>query len=48
MGQEPEAVVVPPGGGTFFGNVEFLARSDDTSRFNLGIITLDPHSEPDN
>jgi len=45
MGEAPEAIVVPPGGGTFFGNVEFLARSEDTSRFNLGIITLDPNSD---
>jgi mannose-6-phosphate isomerase-like protein (cupin superfamily) len=27
------------------GNVEFLARSDDTSRFNLAVITIAPHRE---
>ena len=27
------------------GNVEFLARSADTSRFNLGVITMQPHRE---
>ena len=38
-----QAVVVPPGGGHRVGNVEFLARSRDTPRFNLGIITMQPH-----
>ena len=36
---------MPPGGGFKFENIEFLARSDDTHRFNLGIITVPPHSE---
>ena len=40
-----DAKVVPPGGGFKFENIEFLAQSVDTSRFNLGIITMDPHSE---
>jgi mannose-6-phosphate isomerase-like protein (cupin superfamily) len=34
------AVVVPPGQGSRVGNVEFLARSEDTPRFNLAIITV--------
>jgi quercetin dioxygenase-like cupin family protein len=32
------AIVVPPGAGHRVGNVEFLARTADTPRFNLGII----------
>jgi mannose-6-phosphate isomerase-like protein (cupin superfamily) len=35
---EPRAVVVRPGDGRRVGNVEFLATTDDTPRFNLGII----------
>jgi len=35
-----EAIVVPPGEGARVGNVEFLARTADTERFNLGIITF--------
>lgn len=27
------------------GNIEFLARSQDTPRFNLGILTVAPHSD---
>jgi mannose-6-phosphate isomerase-like protein (cupin superfamily) len=34
------AVVVPPGAGTRYGNVEFLARTADTPRFTFGIIEL--------
>ena len=43
------AVVVPPGEGHVLGNVEFLARSADTPRFNFAIIEiaagreLEPH-----
>jgi mannose-6-phosphate isomerase-like protein (cupin superfamily) len=37
------AVVVPPGNGRRVGNVEFLARSKDTPRFNLALITIQPH-----
>ena len=37
------AVVVKPGEGHRVGNVEFLARSADTPRFNLAIITIGPH-----
>jgi mannose-6-phosphate isomerase-like protein (cupin superfamily) len=36
-------VVVPPGKGHRVGNVEFLARSQDTRRFNLALITIGPH-----
>jgi mannose-6-phosphate isomerase-like protein (cupin superfamily) len=39
------AVVVRPGEGHRVGNVEFLARSRDTSRFNLAEITMQPHRE---
>ncbi len=41
MGAE-RAVVVRAGGGHHVGNVEFLARSVDTSRFNLALITIAP------
>jgi mannose-6-phosphate isomerase-like protein (cupin superfamily) len=34
--------VVRPGEGHRVGNVEFLARSIDTPRFNLGVITMQP------
>ena len=37
------AIVVRPGEGLRVGNVEFLARSDDTPRFNLALITIQPH-----
>ena len=33
-------VVVPPGQGHRLGNVEFLARTADTPRFNFGIIEI--------
>jgi len=36
-------VVVSPGEGYPVGNVEFLARSEDTPRFNLALITIEPH-----
>jgi mannose-6-phosphate isomerase-like protein (cupin superfamily) len=39
------AVVVRPGEGHRVGNVEFLARSADTPRFNLAVITMKPHRE---
>ncbi|NUT56580.1 MAG: cupin domain-containing protein [Thermoleophilia bacterium] len=38
-----KAVVVAPGEGHRVGNVEFLARSKDTPRFNLAIIVIQPH-----
>ncbi len=37
-----EAVVVRPGEGLRVGNVEFLALSEDTPRFNLSIFTMAP------
>jgi len=39
------AVIVRPGEGKHVYNVEFLATSDDTPRFNLGIITLQPRRD---
>jgi mannose-6-phosphate isomerase-like protein (cupin superfamily) len=44
MGSE-RAVVVRPGKGHRVGNVEFLARSHDTPRFNLALITIQPRSD---
>ena len=38
MGREP--IVIPPGQGHHYGNVEFLARSVDTPRFTFGIIEI--------
>jgi mannose-6-phosphate isomerase-like protein (cupin superfamily) len=35
-----KAVVVEPGQGHRVGNVEFLARSGDTPRFNLALIEI--------
>jgi mannose-6-phosphate isomerase-like protein (cupin superfamily) len=37
----PGPVVVPPGQGHRVGNVEFLARTTDTPRFNCGIIQIE-------
>ena len=37
-------IVVRPGEGHRVGNVEFLARSADTPRFNLAIIEIRPHA----
>jgi mannose-6-phosphate isomerase-like protein (cupin superfamily) len=39
------AVVVRAGEGKLVGNVEFLARSDDTPRFNFAVITIQPHGD---
>jgi mannose-6-phosphate isomerase-like protein (cupin superfamily) len=41
-------VVVRPGAGHRVGNVEFLARTGDTPRFNLAIVTIQPrwHGPP--
>jgi hypothetical protein len=39
---EARAIVVPPGAGHRVGNVEFLARTADTPRFNFGIIEIQP------
>lgn len=44
MGVE-RAVVVPPGEGHRMANIEFLARSRDTPRFNLAVITVQPHRD---
>jgi mannose-6-phosphate isomerase-like protein (cupin superfamily) len=40
------AVVVQPGEGHRVGNVEFLARSADTPRFNFAIVTKGPGEGP--
>jgi mannose-6-phosphate isomerase-like protein (cupin superfamily) len=39
------AVVVLPGEGHRVANIEFLARSRDTPRFNLALITIQPHHD---
>ena len=39
------AIVVRPGEGRRVGNVEFLARSEHTPRFNLAVITIAPHAD---
>jgi mannose-6-phosphate isomerase-like protein (cupin superfamily) len=39
---QTQAIVVRPGEGHRVGNVEFLARSRDTPRFNLAVITMQP------
>jgi mannose-6-phosphate isomerase-like protein (cupin superfamily) len=44
MGAE-KAIVVRPGAGKRVGNVEFLARSGDTPRFNLAVITMQPRRD---
>jgi mannose-6-phosphate isomerase-like protein (cupin superfamily) len=41
----PEPIVIAPGQGHRLGNVEFLARTADTPRFNLGIIEIAPGRE---
>ncbi len=40
-----KARVVEPGAGHRVGNVEFLARSADTPRFNLALIEIQPRRE---
>ena len=45
MSDAPRAVIVRPGQGARVGNIEFLARTSDTPRFNLGVITKQPHSD---
>ena len=37
--------MVRPGEGQRVGNVEFLARTEDTPRFNLALVTIGPHRE---
>jgi mannose-6-phosphate isomerase-like protein (cupin superfamily) len=50
---EAQPIVVLPGQGHRVGNVEFLARTVDTPRFNLGLIEIAPgreleaHAHPD-
>ena len=43
MDRQP--IVVAPGEGHRVGNVEFLARTADTPRFNFGIIDIPPGRE---
>jgi mannose-6-phosphate isomerase-like protein (cupin superfamily) len=38
-------MIVPPGEGHRVGNVEFLARTKDTPRFNLSVITIQPQRD---
>jgi len=45
MRQHQKAIVVRPSSGRRVGNVEFLALSEDTPRFNLSIITMAPGRE---
>ena len=42
MQQPDHAVIIPPGGGVRFGNVEFLALSEHTPRVNVSVITMAP------
>jgi uncharacterized cupin superfamily protein len=42
MAQHDQAVVIAPDTGSRVGNVEFLALSEHTPRFNVSIITLAP------
>jgi mannose-6-phosphate isomerase-like protein (cupin superfamily) len=42
MSQNDKAIVIAPGTGRRVGNVEFLALSEHTPRFNVSIITLAP------
>ena len=42
MKQNHKAIVVAPGSGRRVGNVEFLALSEHSPRFNLSIITMAP------
>src|ERR687893_682110 len=40
--QPDHAVIVPPGGGVRFGNVEFLGLSEHSPRLNVSVITMAP------
>ena len=42
MSTRDDVIVVAPGEGTRTGNVEFLALSEHTPRFNASIITMQP------
>jgi mannose-6-phosphate isomerase-like protein (cupin superfamily) len=37
---DPIPIVIPPGEGHVLGNVEFLARTSDTPRFNFSVIEI--------
>ena len=43
--QPDHAVIVPPGGGVRFGNVEFLGLSEHSPRLNVSVITMAPGRE---
>jgi mannose-6-phosphate isomerase-like protein (cupin superfamily) len=43
MSAPERVIVVSPGEGYRVGNVEFLARSEHTPRFNFALITIEPH-----
>ena len=43
MTELDRALVVRPGEGERVGNVELLARTAETPRFNLAIVTIAPH-----
>ena len=40
-----KAIVIAPGSGRRVGNVEFLALSEDSPRFNVSLITMAPRRE---
>ena len=40
-----KAIIIPPGGGQRAGRTEYLARSADTPRFNLGLLEIPPGME---
>jgi mannose-6-phosphate isomerase-like protein (cupin superfamily) len=39
------AVVIPPGEGVPFGNVEFLGLSEHSPRMNVSVITMAPEAD---
>jgi mannose-6-phosphate isomerase-like protein (cupin superfamily) len=41
----PQAVVIRPGEGVRFGNVEFLGLSDHSPRVNVSVITMAPNAD---
>ena len=43
--QPDHAVIVPPGQGVAFGNVEFLGLSEHSPRVNVSVITMAPCRE---
>lgn len=46
MSENPKAIVVRPEDRKSFGNIEFIARSEHTPRFNLSVITKEPGEGP--